>query len=114
MGFVLILIRYNLKTLIKMNQQQDFFMYSQSSRFTGSLTGQGQYNNRFGQPFEMNTSTQHRQFHEMKAEMPSDVLELFKANDIAFVRAAPKPKCRPLDPVTLTCKDVYNMFSIPN
>lgn len=46
-----------------MNQQQDFYMYSQSSRFTGSLTGQNQHNNRFGQPFEMNTSTQHKQFH---------------------------------------------------
>jgi hypothetical protein len=62
----------------------------------------------------MNTSTQHRQFHEMKAEMPSDVLELFKANEIAFLKAPVKPKCRALDPVTSTCKDIHSMFDIPN
>ena len=38
-------------------------MYGQSSKYTGNLTGQPQYNNRFGQPFEMNTSAQHKQFH---------------------------------------------------
>lgn len=92
----------------------DYYMYSHSSRFTGSLTGQPQHNSRFGMPFEMNTSAQHKQFHEMKAEMPSDVLELFKANDIAFLRAPVKPKCRPLDPVTTTCKDIDAMFDIPN
>ncbi len=43
--------------------QQDYYMYQHSSRFTGSLTGQPQYGNRYNQPFEMNTSTQHRQFH---------------------------------------------------
>ena len=59
--------------------QQDYYMYSHSNRFMGTLTGQQPYN-RHGQPFEMNTSTQHRQFHELKADMPSDVLELFKAN----------------------------------
>lgn len=93
---------------------QDFYMYSHSSRFTGTLTGQPQYNSRYGQPFEMNTSTQHRQFHEMKAEMPSDVLELFKANEIAFLKAPVKPKCRPLDPVTSTCQDINSMFDVPN
>lgn len=62
----------------------------------------------------MNTSQQHRQFHEMKAEMPSDVLELFKANDITFVKAPVKPKCRRLDPVTTTCKNISDMFDIPN
>lgn len=93
---------------------QDFYMYSHSSRFTGTLTGQPQYNSRYGQPFEMNTSTQHRQFHEMKAEMPSDVLELFKANEIAFLKAPVKPKCRPLDPVTTTCRDINSMFDVPN
>ena len=46
--------------------------------------------------------------------MPSDVLELFKANDVAFLRAPVKPKCRPLDPVTTTCKDINGMFDVPN
>ena len=46
--------------------------------------------------------------------MPSDVLELFKANDVAFLRAPIKPKCRPLDPVTTTCKDIHSMFDVPN
>ena len=50
----------------------------------------------------------------MKAEMPSDVLELFKANDITFVKAPVKPKCRRLDPVTTTCKNISDMFDIPN
>jgi hypothetical protein len=92
----------------------DYYMYGQSSKYTSNLTGQPQYNNRFSQPFEMNTSAQHKQFHEMKAEMPSDVLELFKANDIAFIRAPVKPKCRALDPVTITCKNIDAMFDIPN
>ena len=46
-------------------------------------TGMGGYGvaGRFGNnTFDMPTSAQYRQFHEMKAEMPSDVLELFKAN----------------------------------
>ncbi len=55
-------------------QQHDYYMYSHSSRFTGTLTGQPAYGDRHTRPFEMNTSHQHRQFHEMKAEMPSDVL----------------------------------------
>jgi U1 small nuclear ribonucleoprotein len=46
--------------------------------------------------------------------MPSDVLELFRANDISFLRAPVKPKCRRLDPVTTTCKDINAMFDIPN
>lgn len=57
-----------------MQQHNDYYMYSHSSRFTSSLTGQPQYGDRFSRPFEMNTSAQHRQFHEMKSEMPSDVL----------------------------------------
>lgn len=45
--------------------QQDYYMYSHSNRFTGTLTGQPQFNSRLGQqqPFAMNTSTQHKQFH---------------------------------------------------
>jgi hypothetical protein len=46
-------------------------------------TGMGNYGvaGRFGQnTLDMHSSAQYRQFHEMKAEMPSDVLELFKAN----------------------------------
>lgn len=97
-----------------MQQQNDFYMYSHSSRFTGTLTGQPAYGDRHTRPFEMNTSHQHRQFHEMKAEMPSDVLELFKANEIAFLKAPVKPKCRPLDPVTTTCKNINDMFDVPN
>jgi hypothetical protein len=50
----------------------------------------------------------------MKAEMPSDVLELFKANEIAFLKAPVKPKCRKLDPVTVTCTDIPSMFDVPN
>ncbi len=95
-------------------QQQDYYMYSHSNRFMGTLTGQQPYNNRHAQPFEMNTSTQHRQFHEMKAEMPSDVLELFKANEIRFLKAPVKPRCRHLDPVTTTIKDIHSLFDVPN
>lgn len=46
--------------------------------------------------------------------MPSDVLELFRANEVAFVKAPVKPKCRPLDPVTTTCKNINAMFDVPN
>lgn len=31
--------------------------------------------------------------------MPQDVLELFKANEIAYLKPMPKKKCRKLDPV---------------
>jgi hypothetical protein len=94
--------------------QNDYYMYAGSSRFTSTLTGQPQYGDRVARPFEMNTSAQHKQFHEMKSEMPSDVLELFKANEVSFLKAPQKPKCRPLDPVSTTCKDVNAMFEIPN
>ena len=50
----------------------------------------------------------------MKAEMPTDVLQLFKANDVAFLRVPFKDKCRPLDPVLTTCKDLHSMFDDPN
>ena len=46
--------------------------------------------------------------------MPSDVLELFKANEVGFLRAPVKPKCRPLDPVLTMKIDLMEMFSIPN
>jgi hypothetical protein len=62
----------------------------------------------------MNTSAQHKQFHEMKAEMPSDVLELFKANEVQFLKAPVKPKCRKMDPVTTTIKNIIEMFDVPN
>lgn len=53
----------------------DFYMYSQN-RFIGGNPMQ----NRTQYAFEMASSTHYRQFHEMRSEMPSDVLELFKAN----------------------------------
>lgn len=46
--------------------------------------------------------------------MPSDVLELFKANEVGFLKAPVKPKCRPLDPVLNMKIDLMEMFSIPN
>lgn len=46
--------------------------------------------------------------------MPSDVLELFKANEISFLKTIEKPRCRALDPATTTCKDIHAMFDIPN
>ena len=94
---------------------QDYYMYS-SGRFTNNLNGQRmpQASSKYGTPFEMNTSQQHKQFHEMKAEMPSDVLELFKANEIRFIKAPVKPKCRDLDPVTFTCPKLIEMFDVPN
>ena len=75
---VIINYLYYLDNSYKMHQ--DYSMFSHSNRFTSVLTGQSQYGDRFSRPFEMNTSAQHKQFHEMKSEMPSDVLELFKAN----------------------------------
>lgn len=95
-------------------QSYDYHMYANSSKYTSTLTGQSNYGDRFSKPFEMNTSAQHKQFHEMKSEMPSDVLELFKANEVTFLPAPFKPKCRPLDPVTTTCKDINSMFDVPN
>jgi len=50
----------------------------------------------------------------MKAEMPSDVLELFKANEIGFIKAPIKPKCRELDPTLNTGLNLMEMFQIPN
>jgi hypothetical protein len=46
--------------------------------------------------------------------MPSDVLELFKANDVGFLRAPVKKKCRALDPVSAIDMNLTEMFSIPN
>lgn len=91
-------------------------MYSNASRFMGNLTGRQQPNQhgRYGQSLELNKTTRYQQFHEMKGEMPIDVLELFKANDVAFLKAPDKNNCRPLDPVTTTCPDLNSMFDIPN
>ena len=50
----------------------------------------------------------------MKAEMPSDVLELFKSNEIGFLKAPVKPRCRKLDPVTTTISNIIEMFDVPN
>lgn len=53
----------------------DMYMYGQNRLISGNpLQNRAQYG------FEMVTSAQYKQFHEMKSEMPSDVLELFKAN----------------------------------
>lgn len=57
-----------------MQQHDDYYMFAHSNRFTSTLTGQPAHGDRFSRPFEMNTSAQHKQFHEMKVEMPSDVL----------------------------------------
>lgn len=46
--------------------------------------------------------------------MPSDVLELFKANEIGFLKSPVKPRCRSYDPVTVTIENVVGMFSEPN
>jgi len=58
-----------------MQGQNEYYMYSQSARFTGTLTGQQQNNyGRYGQSLELNKTTRYQQFHEMKGEMPIDVL----------------------------------------
>jgi hypothetical protein len=55
------------------------YMYTQNRFMSGNpLQNRAQYG------FEMVTSAQYRQHHEMRSEMPSDVLELFKANEIGF------------------------------
>ena len=46
--------------------------------------------------------------------MPKDVLELFKPNEVGFLKAPPKRKCRPLDPVSSLNMDLTEMFAIPN
>jgi len=33
---------------------------------------------------------------------------------VSFLRRPDKNKCRPLDPVTTTCPNVYDMFDVPN
>ena len=69
--------------------QSDPYMFSHSARFTGNLTGKQQPNQygRYGSNLELNKTTRYQQFHEMKGEMPIDVLELFKANEIGFLKA---------------------------
>jgi hypothetical protein len=46
--------------------------------------------------------------------MTSDVLELFKANQIGFLKAPIKHKCRPIDPISTLGMDLTEMFAIPN
>lgn len=90
----------------------DSFMFQ--NRFAQGIGGFGA-GGRYGQnAFDMPSSAQYRQFHEMKAEMPSDVLELFKANEVGFLKAPVKPKCRPLDPVLTMKINLMEMFLIPN
>jgi hypothetical protein len=51
---------------------QDSFMFQ--NRFASGIGGYGA-GGRFGHnTYDMPSSAQYRQFHEMKAEMPSDVL----------------------------------------
>jgi|JI61114BRNA_FD_contig_31_6166754_length_964_multi_3_in_0_out_0_2 U1 small nuclear ribonucleoprotein len=45
--------------------------------------------------------------------MPSDVLELFKANEIGYVRPVRKRKCRPLDPLTSATFNIVDLFPEP-
>lgn len=97
----------------RQDDRSDYFAFSHTNRYAANLNGRP--TNRFNSaPFEMSTSTQHRQFHEMRADMTSDVLELFKSNEIGFLKAPVKPKCRSLDPVTTTCHDIVSMFGAPN
>jgi hypothetical protein len=84
------------------------------NRFASGMGGYGGAG-RFGQNnFDMPSSAQYRQFHEMKAEMPSDVLELFKANEVGFLKAPVKPVCRSLDPISTMKINLMEMFQIPN
>lgn len=85
----------------------EFYGYS-SSRFANPLQ------NRMQNEFEKITSAKHKQFHEMKSEMTSDVLELFRANEIGFLKAPVKKKCRPLDPVSSLGMNLTEIFAIPN
>lgn len=70
--------------------------YMYQHRFASNMGGYGRFAHGI---FDGPSSAQYRQFHEMKAEMPSDVLELFKANEVGFLKAPVKPKCRNLDPI---------------
>jgi hypothetical protein len=85
------------------------YMYTQNRFMSGNpLQNRAQYG------FEMVTSAQYRQHHEMRSEMPSDVLELFKANEIGFLKAPTKKKCRSLDPVSSLNINLSEAFAIPN
>ena len=90
----------------------EFYSYSQSRFMMGGNSNP--FQNRTQYAFELATSAHYRQFHEMKSEMPSDVLELFKANEIGFVRPPVKRKCRSLDPVSTLGMNLAEMFAIPN
>ena len=91
----------------------DSHMYGQS-RFSGfGIPGlPGQRSNQ--QAFELATSAHYLQFHQLKAEMTSEVLELFRANEIGFIRPIKRKKCRPLDPVTALGVNMIDSFEIPN
>lgn len=73
----------------------EFYGYSQNRFMTGNSL-----QNRAQLSYEAVTSAQYKQFHEMRSEMPSDVLELFKANEVGFLKAPIKKKCRSLDPIS--------------
>ena len=90
----------------------DNYMYTQNRFSMGGSSNP--FQNRTQYAFEVATSARYRQFHEMRSEMPKDVLELFKPNEIGFLKAPPKRKCRALDPVSSLGMDLTEMFAIPN
>ena len=61
----------------------------------------------------MMNSSMYKNIHSLKTEMPSDVLELFKANEIGYVRPVRKWKCRQIDPVTSATLNIVDMFPEP-
>lgn len=61
----------------------------------------------------MMNSSMYRNIHSLKTEMPSDVLELFKANEIGFVRPVRKVKCRQLDPLSAATFNILDLFPEP-
>lgn len=56
-------------------------------------------------------SSMYKNIHCLKTEMTSDVLELFKANEICYVKPLRKRKCRSLDPVTSSTFNVLELFT---
>lgn len=90
----------------------DGYTFNQSRYMMGGSTNP--FQNRTQYAFELATSARYRQYHEMRSEMPSDVLELFKPNEIGFLKAPIKRKCRSLDPVSTLGMDLTEMFAIPN
>lgn len=74
----------------------DYFMFGNNNYSMGG----NPFQNRTQYAFEQATSAHFRQFHELKAEMQNDVLELFRSNEIGFLKAPVKKRCRSLDPVS--------------